>query len=339
MTVRKRKDRWEVRVRVGEGRRIEKTLPPGASKQEALAYEASIRRARIDHVVGKPRTYTISEVLDRWVETEARTLKSWQRDLRYRVEGLKQLAAGRKLGEIVDVADGIKRRGLAAGRTPATVNRYVALLRRAGNLAERWGWTAEPLGRRVQLLPEHSRRDVYLTEAEVRKLAKAADPLTADIIWFAVLTGLRRSEILALKPEQVRGDVLALDAKTKSGRPRGIPLTPRALRIARKRLPWGIPYWDLRKRFDAARAAAGLDHVHFHDLRHTFASFLAQAGQPMGAIRDLMGHSSLSVTNRYAHLAPAHLREAIASLPGGGRLGAGRVRSRQKKRPESSVSA
>jgi site-specific recombinase XerD len=64
-----------------------------------------------------------------------------------------------------------------------------------------------------------------------------------------------------------------------------------------------------------------LPHVHWHDLRHTYASWLAQAGQPMGAIRDLMGHSSLAVTNRYAHLAPSHLRAAVASLPGGVRMG------------------
>jgi integrase len=164
----------------------------------------------------------------------------------------------------------------------------------------------------------------------VQRLAAKTDPVTADMIWFAVLTGLRRGEMLALRPEQIRGDVLVLESSTKSGRPRGIPMPPRAARIAARRLPWGVAYWQLRKRFDAARDDAGLPHVHWHDLRHTYGSWLAQSGQPMTAIRDLMGHSSVSVTSRYSHLAPEHLRAAVKSLPGweraGKKLAAGRSR-------------
>jgi len=141
------------------------------------------------------------------------------------------------------------------------------------------------------------------------------------MIWFAALTGLRRGEMLALRSDQIRGDVLVLESTTKSGRPRGIPMPPRVARIAREHLPWGLPYWQLRKRFDAARAAIGMAHVHWHDLRHTYGSWLAQSGHPLTVIRDLMGHSSLAMTSRYSHLAPDHLRAAVASLPGWERAG------------------
>jgi len=70
---------------------------------------------------------------------------------------------------------------------------------------ERWGWTDLPLGRRIQLLPEHSERHVYLTPAQVQAIAKAADPVTGDMVRFAALTGLRLAEMLAIRPDQIRG--------------------------------------------------------------------------------------------------------------------------------------
>jgi site-specific recombinase XerD len=92
-------------------------------------------------------------------------------------------------------------------------------------------------------------------------------------------------------------------------------MPPEAARIAAKRLPFQIGAALLRKRFDAARAAAGLPAVHFHDLRHTYASWLVQAGQPLTSVRDLLGHSSSAVTDRYSHLAQTHLRAAVSKLP------------------------
>ena len=135
------------------------------------------------------------------------------------------------------------------------------------------------------------------------------------MIRFSALSGLRLGEMLALHPGQVRDGLLVLDGNTKSGRPRGIPLPPRAVRIAKARLPWPLSRDQLRDRFVAARNAAGMAHIRWHDLRHTYASWLVQAGQPLTAVRDLLGHSSLAVTHRYAHLAPAHLAAAVATLP------------------------
>jgi integrase len=331
MSIRKIGRRWQVRVSMGGGQRTEQTLPPGATRRDAEDLEATLRRSRINAQVGRKPAYLIDDALNRWVETSAKRLKSWPRELRYRVDVLRGFTRGRALGQLPDVAEAVRRSATAAEMKAPTVNRYLALLRRIGNLAERWGWTDAPLGRRVELLPENSRRDVYLSEAQVQRLAAKTDPVTADMIWFAVLTGLRRGEMLALRPEQIRGDVLVLESSTKSGRPRGIPMPPRAAGIAARRLPWGVPYWQLRKRFDAARDDAGLPHVHWHDLRHTYGSWLAQSGQPMTAIRDLMGHSSLSVTSRYSHLAPEHLRAAVKSLPGWERAGKKPAASRSRK--------
>lgn len=330
MSVRRIGQRWQVRIRVGGGARVEQTLPRTAKRADALQLEAQIRRSQIDAAIGRKPKYLIDDALERWVESSAKRLKSWPRDLKYRVDVLRAYTEKRPLEHLPEVADRIKADGAAEKLAPASINRYVALLRRIGNLAERWGWTDKPLGRRVQLLPENSQRHVYLSPAEVDRLAAHADPLTADMIRFAALTGLRRGEMLRLKPDQVRDGVLVLDAQTKSDRPRGIPLPEQAVAIARKRLPWGVGIDTLRARFVAAREAAGLPHARWHDLRHTYASWLVQAGKPLTAVRDLLGHSSLAVTNRYAHLAPAHLRDAVDALPTL-RVGKGRGNPSKKK--------
>lgn len=324
MSIRKVGQRWQVRVRVGGGQRVEQTLPRGATHSDARALRAQILRAQVDSAVGRRPQYLIDQALDRWVESSAKHLKSWKLDLRYRVDVLRGYTAGHPLESIPEIADRVKEDGRREKLNPASINRYVALLRRVGNLAEKWGWTDKPIGRRVIMLPENTDRHVYLTPAEVEKLAKHADELVADMIRFAALSGLRRGEMLGLQPEQIQPDgTLVLGAHTKSGRPRGIPLPPQALAIARRRLPWGVGKDWLRDHFHDARTAAGMAHVRWHDLRHTYASWLVQAGQPLTAVRDLLGHSTLAVTNRYAHLAPAHLREAVGALP---RLGAGKVR-------------
>lgn len=326
MSIRRKGNRWEVRVWVGGGRRVERTLPPKASRADARAFETQIRRAQIDLAVGRKPARLIDEALDQWIAVGADKLKSWTRDLKFRFAVLREYTAGKYLVDIMDVAERIKRDGQKEGLHPASINRYVALLRRVGNLAERWGWTDLPLGRRVQLLPEHSERHVYLTVPQVKALAAKADPLTRDMILFAALSGLRLAEMLALQSAQVADGLLLLDSNTKSGRPRGIPLPPEAARIAAKRLPWGISRYQLRDRFIAAREASGMPHVRWHDLRHTYASWLVQAGQPLTAVRDLLGHSSLSVTTRYAHLAPVHLVDAVATLPS-----LGEIRGRPRK--------
>lgn len=104
------------------------------------------------------------------------------------------------------------------------------------------------------------------------------------------------------------------DARTKNGRPRVIPLHPRALAIA-KQLPFkGITPAVLRKQFEKARKTCGMEHIHWHDLRHTFASWLIQKGTPLQVVKELMGHANIQMTMRYAHLETDNLKAAVHSL-------------------------
>lgn len=315
MPVRKRGDRYQVRVTVAPGQRFERTLPAGATRADAKALEASVARRAIDHAAGREPERLIDDALDRWVCESASHLKSYQKDLRYRIDVVRGYTRGKTLDALPDVAEKIIAAGRAENLTPAAINRYLAILRRAGNLALRWGWTDKAIGARIELLPGELQRHEYLTVDQVRALAKAAGGEAGDAILFAALTGLRRGELLRMTPTMIQDDVIVLDAQTKSGRPRAIPMPEEAARIARRRVPWTLREIDLRYAFEDARKAAGVPGVRFHDLRHTYASWLVQSGAGLTHVRDLLGHSSLAVTSRYSHLAAEHLRGVVAALP------------------------
>jgi integrase len=202
-----------------------------------------------------------------------------------------------------------------AGLTAATVNRRLAILRRVGNLAsETWDWIDEPIGRRVKLLPEHNQRHIYLTLDQVEGLANACTSAhAADLIRLAAYTGIRYSHMLRLTSAAVRGDSIVLDTSSKNGRPLLLPLHPRVQDIA-ERLPLPILPLDLRRQWEAAREANGLPFVRWHDLRHTCASWLVQAGVPIVVVKELLNHKTIATTMRYAHLANENLRDAVRRI-------------------------
>ena len=314
MSVRKRNDRWEVRVRLGSGRRVEKTLPASATRTEALALEAQIRRAQIDTAIGRKPPRLIDDAITQWADSSARSLKSYEKDLKYRIDVLREYTRGQALEELANVATKVIKNGQENKLSPAAINRYLAILRRVGNLAFKWGWTDLAIGKRIELVSGERARHIYLTQAQVKGLAKAAGGEAGDAILFAALSGLRRSEQLRLRPSDVVDNAVLLDALTKSGRPRIIPLPAQAAAIARKRLPWKITESELRRAFEMAREGQGLGHIRFHDLRHAYASWLVQDGASLATVRDLLGHSSLAVTSRYAHLQRKDLVAATKGL-------------------------
>lgn len=323
MPVRKRGDIWHVRLQI-DGRRFERTLGRGATRADALALEAQIRRDHIDGRVGRAPRRTIDQAVARWLAGEGSLLKS-RDNIAGKVSAIESAITGQPLGAIVEVAEAIKADGIKAKLKPGTINRRLAILRRVANLAhQQWGWLNDDIGKRIKLLPGEVARHVYLTPQEVERIAqKCEHPRVADAIRLAAMTGLREGELLGITADQVRDGCIVLDADTKGGRPRTVPLPKEAQAIA---LPLGITYATLRTYFERARIAAKLQHVRFHDLRHTYASWLVQSGVGLAAVRDLLGHANLSVTSRYAHLATADLRKAAKAA--GAKMAAGQKRGR-----------
>jgi integrase len=208
--------------------------------------------------------------------------------------------------------------------SPASINRPLAVLRHLLKVAhEEWGLLADVP--RVRLEKESQGRLRWLTKEEAsRLLAAAAKSKNADLhdlVVVALYTGLRQSELLGLTWERVdrsRG-VIRLEI-TKSGKRREVPFG-RAVDdvFARRQRAAGTVFprskWNsYRTAFETTVRVAGLDDFHWHDLRHTYASWLVQAGRPLVEVKDLLGHATLAMTMRYAHLAPEHLRQAVAVL-------------------------
>ena len=144
-------------------------------------------------------------------------------------------------------------------------------------------------------------------------LVHASPKALGDAILLSAYTGLRQGELLRLTPaDAVDGCVIVRKGKTKTS-VRTVPVPKAALPIL-DRLPIAYTKGQLRHAFDAVREACGMEHVRWHDIRHTYGSWLAQSGASGPVIRDAMGHSNLSVTSRYLHTVPAHVRAAVRKL-------------------------
>lgn len=309
----KTKARWRIEFTV-HGQRTRRLAPAGSTKAQAQQWEAQARNRLWRQDLGlKPRR-TMAEAMARWTLEELPRLKS-EADTRNHAAQLLQYIAGRDLEDLPAVADEYiqDNRHLK----PATINKRLAVLQRVGNLAQkRWAWTDSPLGDRVHKIPEKNARHIYLTWDQVLALLVAARGQSIeDAILLAVFTGMRLGEIVKLRPEHITGNVIRLGTDTKTATPRTVPIHP-VLQDAIARLPFPVGKERVQQGFAHARGQVGLDHVHFHDLRHTTASWLVQAGVPLYTAGLLLGHASTKTTSRYAHLADEQLREAVGKLGG-----------------------
>ncbi len=216
------------------------------------------------------------------------------------------------------------------GKAPATANRHLATLKHMFTKAVEWEMVEEEIlkrVRRVKLLQENNRRLRFLNQEECQSLIDACSPHLKPIVITAMNTGMRKQEILSLEWEKnidlKHGFILLTDSK--NGERREVPINATlmgTLRGIRRRLdsPYvfhdekGRRYQDVKKSFYAACRRASIKDFRFHDLRHTFASHLAMAGVDITTVKELLGHKTLAMTLRYAHLAPSHKVNAVSLL-------------------------
>jgi len=221
----------------------------------------------------------------------------------------------------------VKRYGEKA--SPGTINRELGLMRHAFNMAIReWEWINDNPVKRVSMEKEPPGRVRYLTDEEFDRLYGACSDWLKPIVLVARHTGMRRENILSLTWNQV--DLLRwiiLLEHTKNRERLGIPLND-TLAILFKRLskvrhirssyvfckPDGKRYVEIKGAFQRALKATGIEDFRFHDLRHTFASSLVQRGVDLYQVQRLLGHRDGRMTQRYAHLSPENLRDAVLKL-------------------------
>ncbi len=214
---------------------------------------------------------------------------------------------------------------------PSSVNRHVGVLKHMFSKAVEWG-LVQVSPATVSKLPEVGRTR-FLTEEELDRLVAACqDPSFEKMPWLAPMvvlathTGLRWAELSDLRWEHVDLDrKLLILNQPKVQKVKSVALNGSAVRALCElrsdhqhvlMTPEGrrLSYSKAQKVFKRARQLAGLEDLHLHDLRHTFGSHLVMSGVDLPTVAALMGHSSIAVTMRYAHLAPKHVAEAVNKL-------------------------
>ncbi|OLC74583.1 MAG: hypothetical protein AUH78_10915 [Gemmatimonadetes bacterium 13_1_40CM_4_69_8] len=282
----------------------------------------------------KPRHgMTLAEAAERYLATKVRkrTLKKDERFLKHLKSAfgvdtpLEDLTASRiSEYKAKGLASKVGKPGAERLLTAAAVNRPLALLRHLLRVAHE-EWEVLPAVPKIRLEKEPQGRLRWLTEDEIKKLLEACgksrnrDLRAAAVV--AINTGLRRSELLGLTWDRVdlsRG-VIRLEL-TKGGKRREVPLNGDSYTalviLGPKESGRVFRRQSLRKAYENAVRNAKLDDVNFHTLRHTFASWAVMRGVSLKELQELLGHSSLAMTMRYAHLAPERLRSAVTRLEG-----------------------
>jgi integrase len=181
--------------------------------------------------------------------------------------------------------------------------------------------------RKVKQLAENNKRLRFLSKEECEALINVCDNHLKPVVIMAIHTGMRRGEILSLTWDQidVASGFIYLEV-TKNGERREIPIDKKLKEtlgniIRRLDIPYvfydaktGKPFKEVKKSYASAVKKAKLKDLHFHDLRHTYASLLVMDGVSIPTLMKLLGHKSMTMTMRYANLSQAHKAKAVEAL-------------------------
>jgi integrase len=218
-------------------------------------------------------------------------------------------------------------------RSPSTVVRYLSSLSHAFTVAvNEWGWLDDSPMRKVTKPKEPRGRVRFLSDEERHRLLDFCKNSKNRFLYLAVLlalsTGMRHGEIMNLK----WGDLdlqkgRAILHETKNGDRRVVPVAGAVLSLLREHerirridtvllFPSKEPHRpiDLRSAWETALKAARIDDFRFHDLRHSAASYLAMNGASLAEIAEVLGHKTLSMVKRYAHLSELHTAGVVARM-------------------------
>ena len=199
----------------------------------------------------------------------------------------------------------------------ATVNRELAFMKTMFNLAVEWGWLEENPTKCIKLLRGEEKRLRILNRDEIFRLIESASERLKPVLIAAVSTGMRKGEILNLKWKHVDllGGFLRVE-NSKNGEARDVPigshLRDTLLELKKDGRPGDYVFSNkngervrcVKEAFKQACRRAGISDFRFHDLRHTAASLLAAGVCDIITLQNILGHKTLAMTQRYAHLIP-----------------------------------
>ncbi len=326
--------RWYLDYRDAKGKRVLRVAAHATSREEAvLELKAAVllEHERACGISGSPKRIKFSEFSLMYVDNYAKVNKRSWRDDKYHLDASMVPYFGKlELQEITPLEiEKYRAVRLEEGVSKSTVNREITILKKMFNLAIDWNFAQVNPVLKIKLFSEkNTMKERILTDEEEEKLLAGCPDYLKPIVIMALHTGMRRGEILNLEWAQVDlAKRTILVKNTKSGKDRPLPINETLFSALSK--PWsqegkgtlvfpnpatGKPFTELKKSFKQACKRAGITDLRFHDLRHTFASRLVEAGVDIITVRDLLGHFSVRVTERYTHSGQSQKSLAVESL-------------------------
>lgn len=317
-----------------KGKRIQESTGTGNKKLAVKIYSKAITQVQEGNWFEgvKAKSVTVGQLLEKHQKDRMRSKSEGTlfRDVTLLMH-LNEYFGDHTLAEVTpDLCNEYRQKRYEQGRAIATVNRELGLLRNAFNSAIRvYKWCRFNPVSEIKLDKENNTIDRWLTFEEERCLMESLEGRYRDIVILALNTGLRQMELLSLKWPQIdlfRKTLMVIISK--NGDRRTIPLNRTALELLMSKnkvrhisnfvfpshAGTMIDKAKLKVAFGKALRKAGIEKFRFHDLRHTFATRLAQAGVDLYKISKLLGHRDISTTQRYAHHYPESLRSSVEIL-------------------------
>jgi integrase len=302
--------------------------------------ESAIREGR-HFKTTEAKKHTLGDLIDRYIKDVLPTKPRQAPAQRPQLERWKDELGSYLLSDItsaliVEVRDRLLTETTPRGniRNPATVVRYMAALSHAFTIAvNEWQWLEDSPMRKVKKPKESKGRVRWLDDEERAKLLTACkespNPLLYPCVILALSTGMRQAEQMGLTwPDVNLKEGFLILHETKNGERRRVTLSGHCLELLRehakvRRIDTQLLFpsdrnpqkpIDLRKAFMHAMERAQITDFHWHDLRHCTASYLAMNGASLAEIAEVLGHKTLAMVKRYAHLSDGHVSNVVASM-------------------------
>lgn len=322
MSLYKRGSTWWIDFATPSGERVRRSAET-STKAEAQELHDRLKAEswRIQKLGEKPK-YTWDDAGYKWLnETEHK--RTHREDMK-KLAWLQPYLRGRIVAEITRdeiIAIGERKRAESSG---PTANRYLALIRAILRKAcFEWEWIDK--APQVKLYKESKRRVRWITPEQAHRLLLVLPLHQRDIALFALATGLRQSNILKLAWDQVdldRHTAWIPGDKAKGREDIHVSLSQLSVELLQRQLgkhaEWVFTYAGKAvsqvntKAWRSALKRAGIENFRWHDLRHTWASWLVQSGTPLYDLQEMGAWKSSEMVRRYAHLAPAQMARHAA---------------------------
>jgi integrase len=309
------------------------------ARKWAQQTEAALREGR-HFKITEAKRHTLAQTIDRYVQKILSTQPKKKRNQLTQLQWWKETLGAYTLAEVTPallaeqrdklLEEKTKRKKL---RTPATVNRYLAVLSHVFTVAiKEWQWIEENPLLKITKPKEPRGRVRFLSDEERQCLLESCKVSENKILYMVVVlalsTGARRMELLGLhwKDVDLQRGVIILH-ETKNGERRVLTLSGHALELMKQHekarnlncdlvFPGKNPKnpIDVRSTWETALKRANIANFRFHDLRHSTASYLAMNGASLAEISEVLGHKTLQMVKRYAHLSEEHTSEVVAKM-------------------------